>query len=62
MLDQTRKGVVVEFLKEGLKFSGDDSSMNVLLLSMLGAVSEFKRSMIRKRRLTFVPHWPAQHK
>lgn len=44
------KGVTVRFEKEGLSFSGDDSPMSMLLLSMLGAVAEFERSMIRERQ------------
>jgi DNA invertase Pin-like site-specific DNA recombinase len=43
-------GVKVEFVKESLTFAGDDSPMNTLLLSMLGAVAEFERSMILERQ------------
>ncbi|AGE35625.1 recombinase family protein [Corynebacterium urealyticum] len=46
----TAKGVAVEFHKENLKFTGEDSPMNTLLLSMLGAVAEFERSMILERQ------------
>jgi DNA invertase Pin-like site-specific DNA recombinase len=46
----TRQGVRVEFVKESLTFTGDDSAMNTLLLSMLGAVAEFERSMILERQ------------
>lgn len=46
----TSKGVRVEFVKESLAFTGDDSPMNTLLLSMLGAVAEFERSMILERQ------------
>src|SRR3984885_4474942 len=46
----TAKGVKVEFAKENLTFAGDDSPMNTLLLSMLGAVAEFERSMILERQ------------
>ena len=42
----TGNGVRVEFVKESLTFTGEDSPMNTLLLSMLGAVAEFERSMI----------------
>jgi DNA invertase Pin-like site-specific DNA recombinase len=43
--------VKVEFVKESLTFAGDDDSpMNTLLLSMLGAVAEFERSMILERQ------------
>lgn len=46
----TRQGVRVEFIKENLTFAGDGSPMNTLLLSMLGAVAEFERSMILERQ------------
>ena len=46
----TEKGVQVQFVKEGLTFTGDDKPMSNLLLSMLGAVAEFERSMIRERQ------------
>ena len=46
----TGNGVKVEFVKESLTFAGDDSPMNTLLLSMLGAVAEFERSMILERQ------------
>jgi DNA invertase Pin-like site-specific DNA recombinase len=46
----TTSGVKVEFVKESLTFAGDDSPMNTLLLSMLGAVAEFERSMILERQ------------
>lgn len=46
----TGKGVAVQFVKESLTFTGEDSPMNTLLLSMLGAVAEFERSMILERQ------------
>ncbi|GBG36848.1 recombinase family protein [Mycobacterium montefiorense] len=46
----TCQGVKVQFVKENLTFAGDDSPMNTLLLSMLGAVAEFERSMILERQ------------
>lgn len=48
--DLTGRGVRVEFVKESLTFTGEDSPMNVLLLSLLGAVAEFERSMILERQ------------
>jgi DNA invertase Pin-like site-specific DNA recombinase len=50
VLDLTRKGVHVRFIKENLVFTGEDSPMSNLLLSLLGAVAEFERSMIRERQ------------
>ena len=46
----TGRGVVVKFHKEGLTFTGEDSPMSNLLLSMLGAVAEFERSIILERQ------------
>ena len=46
----TRKGVRVEFIKESLGFSGEDSPMANLMLSVMGAFAEFERSLIRERR------------
>ncbi|MFJ4264364.1 recombinase family protein [Paenarthrobacter nicotinovorans] len=46
----TRKGVRVEFLKEGLVFTGEDSPMANLMLSVMGAFAEFERSLIRERQ------------
>lgn len=46
----TSSGVVVKFHKEGLSFTGEDSPMSNLLLSMLGAVAEFERSIILERQ------------
>ena len=46
----TGRGVIVKFHKEGLSFTGDDSPMADLLLSMLGAVAEFERAIILERQ------------
>lgn len=46
----TGRGVIVKFQKESLSFTGEDSPMSNLLLSMLGAVSEFERSIILERQ------------
>ena len=47
----TEKHVNVQFLKENLTFTGEDSPMSNLLLSMMGAFAEFERSIIRERQL-----------
>ena len=44
------KGVRVEFVKEQLTFTGDDTAMATLLLSVMGAFAEFERSLIRERQ------------
>jgi DNA invertase Pin-like site-specific DNA recombinase len=46
----TAQGVKVEFVKESLTFTGEDNAMSTLLLSMLGAVAEFERSIILERQ------------
>ncbi len=47
----TKKGVAVEFLHEHLTFTGDDTPMANLLLSVMGAFAEFERALIRERQL-----------
>jgi len=46
----TDKGVKVQFIKENLVFTGGDSPMANLLLSLLGAVAEFERAIIKERQ------------
>lgn len=46
----TKRGVRVQFVKESLTFTGDDSPMSTLLLSVMGAFAEFERSLIRERQ------------
>jgi len=46
----TGRGVKVQFVKESLIFTGDDSPMSNLLLSLLGAVAEFERALIKERQ------------
>ena len=46
----TVKGVKVQFVKEKLTFTGEDSPMATLLLSVMGAVAEFERSLIGERQ------------
>lgn len=46
----TAQGVRVEFVKEGLTFTGDDSPMATLLLSVMGAFAEFERALIHERQ------------
>lgn len=47
----TGKGVKVQFLKENLIFSGDDTPMANLLLNIMGAFAEFERSLIKERQM-----------
>lgn len=46
----TRKGIQVQFIKENLTFTGEDSPMSNLLLSVMGAFAEFERALIRERQ------------
>ena len=46
----TGRGVRIEFVKEGLTFTGEDSPMAHLLLSVMGAFAEFERALIRERQ------------
>jgi len=48
--DLTNRKVQVEFVKEALTFTGDDSPMATLMLSIMGAVASFERSMILSRQ------------
>ncbi len=46
----TERGIRVEFRKENLIFTGEDSPMANLLLSVMGAIAEFERQLIRERQ------------
>jgi DNA invertase Pin-like site-specific DNA recombinase len=46
----TGKGVRIEFVKEHLTFTGEDSPMAKLMLSVMGAIHEFDRALIKERQ------------
>lgn len=48
--DLTGRGVQVQFIKEGLSFTGEDSAMSKLLLSVMGAFAEFERALLKERQ------------
>lgn len=48
--DLTKRGVVIEFLKENLTFTGDDNAMATLLLNVMGAFAEFERALLLERQ------------
>src|SRR5438132_8702470 len=48
--DLTKRGVRIEFVKEGLTFTGEDSPMANLMLSVMGAFAEFERALLRERQ------------
>lgn len=50
VLRLTKRGVKVQFVKESLTFTGEDSAISNLLLSVMGAFAEFERSLIKERQ------------
>ncbi len=50
VLGFTDRGVHVRFEKENLTFTGQDSPMSHLLLSVMGAFAQFERDLIRERQ------------
>jgi DNA invertase Pin-like site-specific DNA recombinase len=46
----TKRGIRIEFLKESMTFTGEDSPMANLMLSVMGAFAEFERALIRERQ------------
>jgi DNA invertase Pin-like site-specific DNA recombinase len=46
----TGRGVTVEFIKNHLTFSGKSEPMAKLMLTMLAAVAEFERDLLRERQ------------
>lgn len=45
------KQIKVRFIKESLEFTGEDSPMSNLLLSVMGAFAEFERAIIKERQM-----------
>lgn len=46
----TKRGVCITFVKENLTFTGEDSPMANLMLSVMGAFAEFERALIHERQ------------
>ena len=46
----TSQGIRVQFIKENLIFTGEDSPMAALMLSVMGAFAEFERALIGERQ------------
>ena len=46
----TGKGIAVEFVKENLTFTGNDTPAATLILSVMGACAQFERAMILARQ------------
>lgn len=49
--DVNSKGISICFHKENLTFTGQSNPMQDLMLSLLGSVYQFERSMIKERQL-----------
>lgn len=47
----TQRGIRIEFIKEGLTVTGEDSPIAHLMLSVMGASAKFERSLLRERQL-----------
>lgn len=45
-----KNGITIKFVKEDLEFSSDDNPFQQLQMQIIGAVSEFERSMIKARQ------------
>ena len=50
VLSETGRGIHIQFVKENLVFTGEDSPMANLMLSVLGAVAQFERDLIKERQ------------
>jgi len=50
VLGLTERGVHIVFVKENLTFTGEDSPMSNLMLSLMGAFAQFERELIRERQ------------
>ena len=50
VLGLTDRGVKVEFTREHLTFTGEESPMANLLLSVMGAFAQFERELLRERQ------------
>jgi DNA invertase Pin-like site-specific DNA recombinase len=46
----TKRGIRITFIKENLTFTGEDSPMANLMLSVMGAFAEFERALIHERQ------------
>ena len=46
----TNKGIHIQFIQENIVFTGEDSPMSQLLLSVMGAFAEFERALIKERQ------------
>jgi hypothetical protein len=54
----TGKGVRIEFVKEQLTFTGEDSPMASLLLSVMGAFADYAESVVMQSPVAGLQVWP----
>lgn len=47
----TGRGVAVQFIKEGMTFTAEENHIAKLMLSIMGAVAEFERSLLKERQM-----------
>lgn len=50
VLGLTQRGINVQFIKESLTFTGEDSPLANLLLNVMGAFAQFERELIKERQ------------
>jgi DNA invertase Pin-like site-specific DNA recombinase len=50
VLGLTERGIHIVFVKENLTFTGEDSPMSNLFLSVMGAFAQFERELSRERQ------------
>ena len=48
--EQTKRGIRVQFIKNDLLFTGEDSATANLMLTLLGAFAQFERDLIKERQ------------
>ncbi|WP_016955807.1 recombinase family protein [Catenovulum agarivorans] len=57
-----KKGISIHFHKESLAFTGEANPMQDLMLSLLGSVYQFERSMLKERQLEGIAQAKAKGK
>ncbi len=50
MADLRPRGMAVEFVHKHMVFTGQDSPIAQLMLSVMGAFAEFERALLRERQ------------
>lgn len=61
IVDKVNKsGITIKFHRENLLFTGDDSPMQILMLSLLRSFAEFERSLKEENRILNEPPAPVE--